>query len=79
MVVVMATEDDIQRVRALVHDAYLRMAVGPNGVSEDELAVIKEELGLSESLLGEAPTSADRVRVRSIVHQSTKSNFPEGL
>jgi hypothetical protein len=71
----MASEGDVQRVHALAHDAYLRTMVGPDGPSDDEFAIIKEELGLSERLLGESPADADRARVRGIVHPSTKSNF----
>jgi hypothetical protein len=73
-----ASEDDVQRAYALIHDAHLLMFGSDKGPSEHELVMIKEELGLAEKLLGGVADDGDRTRVRDIVHPSTASNFLDG-
>jgi hypothetical protein len=71
-----ASEDDVQRAYALVHDGGLVMiGAAPHGPSGHELDVIKEELSLAEKLLGGHADDADRARVKEIIHPATASNF----
>lgn len=70
-----ASEDDVQRAYALVHDSGLLFIGAPHGPSGHELDVIKEELSLAEKLLGGHADDTDRARAREIVHPATASNF----
>jgi hypothetical protein len=73
-----ASEDDVQRAYALVHDGGLLFIGAPEGPSPHELDVIREELSLAEKLLGGHADDADRARVGEIVHPATASNFRLG-